>query len=93
MAPASLALWVSGLVLIVVGVLRVRGPLRRRRDLDATAANLQRYDEWRGSRLRPEPGDRTGADEMRILLDRQVRAWSAAVAAGVGLTLAGFLVR
>jgi len=89
----NIALWAAGVALIVLAALRVKGPMARRRALDETTANLQRYDEWRGNRLRPEPGERTGADEMRDELSRQVRLWGAVGAAGIGCLVLGFLVR
>ena len=93
MSLLNIVLWLAGIALVAVGVQRVRGPVARRRALDETSANLQRYDEWRGNRLRPEPGERTGADEMRDALSRQVRIWTMITGAGVGLIMAGFLVR
>ncbi len=93
MSVVNLVLWAAGIGLLVLAALRVKGPLERRRALDETTANLQRYDEWRGNRLRPEPGQRTGADEMRDELSRQVRLWGGVGAAGIVLIVAGFLVR
>lgn len=93
MSLLNIALWAAGVALIGVAAMRVKGPLVRRRALDETAANLQRYDEWRGNRLRPEPGERTGADEMREELSRQVRLWGGVAAAGIVCLVLGFLVR
>jgi len=89
----NLVLWLGGLALLVVGVLRLRAPLARLRELQATQANLARYDEWRGNRLRPEPGERTGADEMADLLRRQSLVWGGVAVAGIVLLIAGFVVR
>lgn len=89
----NLVLWGGGAVLLAVGVMRVRGPLARYRDLKATQANLTRYDDWRGNRLRPEPGERTGADVMLDLLRRQAVTWGAVAAAGLVMIVAGFAVR
>lgn len=89
----NVILWVLGAVLLAVGVQRVRGPLARQRELKETQANLARYDEWRGTRLRPEPGERTGADEMLAMLRRQSLLWGGVAVAGIGLLVAGFLIR
>jgi hypothetical protein len=89
----NVALWAVGVVLLALGMLRARGPLERRRALDATTENLRRYDEWRGNRLRPEPGERTGADVMRDELKRQVTLWGGVSAAGIVCIALGFLVR
>ena len=89
----NLVLWGGGAVLLAVGVMRVRAPLARYRDLKATQANLTRYDDWRGNRLRPEPGERTGADVMLDLLRRQAVTWGAVAAAGLVMIVAGFAVR
>ena len=40
----SVVLWVVGVVLIVLGAWQVRAPLTRYRALQATEANLRRYD-------------------------------------------------
>jgi hypothetical protein len=89
----NVALWAVGVVLLALGMLRARGPLERRRALDATTENLRRYDEWRGNRLRPEPGERTGADVMRDELKRQVTLWGGVAGAGIACIVLGFLVR
>lgn len=93
MSLVNVVLWVAGAGLLVLAAMRVNGPLSRRRALDETSANLQRYDEWRGNRLRPEPGERTGADEMRDELTRQVRLWGGVGAVGIVCLVLGFLVR
>lgn len=86
------ALWLGGLVCLGVGVWQVRPPLARYRSLQATEANLRRYDDWRGSRL-VDDSVRTGADEMRDMLRSRVRLWAAVAIVGVVLILAGFLIR
>lgn len=86
----SLGLWVGGVALLALGLLRLRGPLARYRDLKATQENLTRYDDWRGNRLRPEPGERTGADVMLELLRRRTLLWGAVAGVGVVLIVAGF---
>jgi len=89
----NLVLWAGGVALLVLGVMRVRGPLARYRDLQATRTNLMRYDDWRGNRRRPEPGGRTGADVMLDLLRRRALLWGAVAVVGVVVIVAGFAVR
>jgi hypothetical protein len=88
------ALWLAGVALIVVGALAIRRPLARLRDLEATQANLRRYDSWRGGgrRTAVDPGV-TGADIMRQVLRDQIRKWALVIAAGVVLVIAGFAIR
>ncbi len=88
----NLLLWVGGLVLLGVGIWQVRPPLARYRALQATEANLRRYDDWRGPRL-VDDSARTGADEMKDMLRGRVRLWAGVAIVGVVLIVAGFLVR
>ena len=88
----NVALWVVGLLLLAIGIWQVRQPLAHYRSLEATQANLRRYDDWRGGHL-GDDGTRTGADEMRDLLRSRVRLWVAVAVVGVVLIVAGFLVR
>lgn len=90
----NLVLWVVGVVLLGVAIWRIRAPLGRMNELDRLAQNAARYDSWRGgSRLTAADGERTGADEMRALMRRQVLIWAAAGVAGVVLIVAGFAIR
>ena len=41
----NILLWVAGVVLVVLGALQVRAPLARYRALQATEANLRRYEK------------------------------------------------
>jgi uncharacterized membrane protein HdeD (DUF308 family) len=84
-------LWLAGAALIVLGVFQMRAPLARYRALQATEANLRRYDDWRGSRL-VDDSERTGADEMKDYLRLRVRLWSVVVIVGIVLVVAGFIV-
>jgi hypothetical protein len=93
MSFLHLVLWFGGLGLVALGVLRLRGPLARQRALRETQENLARYDDWRGSRIRPEPGEKTGADVMAEVLRRQVLIWGGVIAAGIVLIAVGFLIR
>jgi len=91
--PVGALLLVAGIALLAIGLVTVRGPLARLRALQATQANLARYDDWRGARLRPEPGEKTGADRMAELLRRQVIVRGGIAAVGAVLAFAGLLVR
>lgn len=88
----NLVLWAAGAVLIVLGAFQMRAPLARVRELEATEANLRRYDDWRGSRL-ADDSERTGADEMKDYLRSRVRLWAAVIVVGVVLVVVGFIVR
>jgi hypothetical protein len=88
----NILLWVGGVALIALGACQVRAPLARYRALQATEANLRRYDDWRGSRL-VDDSERTGADEMKDYLRDRVRLWSAVIVVGVVLVVVGFIVR
>ncbi len=90
--PLSAILWVGGLALLALGVWKVRQPLGRARALEATQANLKRYDDWRGGRRADGP-ERTGADEMRDLLRGRIRLWAGVAVAGVVCVVLGFVVR
>lgn len=90
----NLLLWAAGILLLVVGIWRVRAPFARMTELDRLAENAKKYDSWRGgSRLTAAEGERTGADDMRDLMRRQVYIWAAVAIAGVVLIVAGFAIR
>ncbi|MDQ3553469.1 MAG: hypothetical protein M3395_03540 [Chloroflexota bacterium] len=89
----NLALWIGGSVLLAVGVMRIRGPLARYRELQATEANLRRYDSWRGGHRTAVDTGTTGADIMRAQLRSTAIRWGAVIAAGIALIVAGFVVR
>lgn len=89
----NLALWVGGLVLLVVGVMAIRRPLARYRELQATDANLRRYDSWRGGKRTAVETGVTGADVMRAQLRSTSIRWGAVIVAGIVLIVAGFVVR
>ncbi|CAN5837925.1 hypothetical protein BH24CHL6_BH24CHL6_07460 [soil metagenome] len=93
MVLASLALWIGGVVLIVLAVFQARGPFSRMAELDNLAENARRYDSWRGAR-RPSTAEApTGADVMRQVLRRKVLLWAGVAAVGVVLIIAGFALR
>ena len=64
-------LWVAGVVLIVVGYSRARGPWARYQALKAQDANVARYESWRGG-VRGATS-KTGASVAMELLRRQAR--------------------
>ncbi|MFN8518832.1 MAG: hypothetical protein U0667_05445 [Chloroflexota bacterium] len=86
------ALIIVGAVLVGAALYAIRAPLARHRALEATEANLRRYDDWRGSRL-VDDSERTGADEMKDYLWGRVRLWAAVALAGVALIVAGLVIR
>jgi len=88
----NVALWLVGVVMLVLGVWRIRAPLARMTELDRLAENAKRYDSWRGNRASDGDGT-TGADVMREMLRRQVVVWGVVAAIGVALIVAGFAVR
>ncbi len=89
----SMALWIAGVVLIVVAVLQARGPYQRMAELDRLAENARRYDSWRGGRRMSADEATTGADVMRQLLRRRLLLWAAIAGVGVLLVVAGFALR
>jgi hypothetical protein len=89
----NLTLWVGGLVLVVVGAMAIRRPLARYRELQATDANLRRYDSWRGGKRTAVETGVTGADMMRAQLRSTSIRWGAVIVAGIVLIVAGFVVR
>ena len=93
MSPLAWLLIAGGAVAVAVGALRIRGPLATIRRLDETAANLDRYDTWRGRNTDVQTDGPTGADEMRALMRQRVMLWGGLIAVGVGLLIAGFIWR
>lgn len=89
----GLVLIVVGIAVIALGALRIRGPLATIRRLDATEANLQRYETWRGRTTDVETEGPTGADEMRALMRQRAIIWGVSIGAGVVLIASGLLIR
>ena len=90
----NIALWIAGIALLALGIWRIRAPLARMNELDRLAQNAERYDSWRGgSRLTAADGEKTGADEMRDMMRRQVLIWAGVAVLGVVLLVAGFALR
>jgi hypothetical protein len=91
----GIVLWLVGIVLLLIAAWRIRAPFARMNELDRLASNAKRYDSWRGgsSRTAAGSGERTGADEMRDELRRQVYLWGGIGVVGLLLVAGGFLVR
>ena len=89
MTPAGLVLIVGGLVLIVIGYLRTRGPYARLRDLRAQDANVARYEAWRGG-VRDDA--KTGASVAMAILQRQVRFWAGLGLIGIAAIFTGLVM-
>ena len=90
MGPLNIALWLAGVVLIVIGYTRGRGPWARYQALKAQDANVARYESWRGG-VRSDGA--TGASVAMAILRRQTQIGGAIVIAGVVLLFLGFLIR
>jgi hypothetical protein len=89
----GLALIATGIAVIAVGALQMRGPLAAIRRLDRTAADLARYESWRGKNTGVHADGPTGADEMRAQMRQRVMMWAVVVVAGVVAIVAGLLLR
>ena len=91
----NMVLWLVGIALVLIAALRGRAPFARMSERDRLADNAKRYESWRGGSNRTAAGanDRTGADEMRDVLRRQVYLWAIVGVVGILLIVAGFLVR
>lgn len=82
--------WGLGVVLIVAGYLRARGPWSRYQDLKSQEANIARYEGWRGTRLRDDGPSAASimAGEMR----RRAEIGGLILLAGFVLVFVGFAV-
>jgi hypothetical protein len=89
--PLALLLVAVGVVTAVIGSLRIREPLATIRRLDETAANLERYDTWRGRSSDVQADGPTGADEMRALMRRRAMLWGGLIVVGGIMILAGLI--
>ena len=90
MGPINLLLWGAGVVLVVIGYTRARGPWARYQALRAEDANIARYESWRGGLRNQET---TGASVAMAMLRRQAQVGGAIAIAGVILIFLGFLIR
>ena len=91
MGLLNLVCWGLGAVLIAAGYLQARGPWARYGELRSQAANIARYEGWRGTRLRSEGP--SAADLLAEQLLRRARLWALVAVVGFGLVFAGFAVR
>ena len=89
MGALNLLLWGGGIVLIIVGYQRARGPWRRYQALKAQDENIARYESWRGG---IRDSGTTGASIAMELLRKQARDGAVIMAAGFAIVIAGFLV-
>ena len=90
MGPLNLLLWAAGVVLVVVGYTRARGPWTRYQSLKEQDANVARYEAWRGG-LRGAD-ETTGASVAIAILRRQAQTAGAIAIVGVVLIFLGFLL-
>lgn len=90
MGPINLLLWGLGVVLIIVGYNRARGPWQRYQALKEQEANLARYEGWRGTRLRDDGP--SAATLMAERMRRSAQIGGLVTIAGFVLVFAGFAV-
>ena len=88
MGAINLVCWFLGIVLIVVGYTRAKGPWARYQELKAQEANLARYDGWRGTRLRDDGP--SAASIMAQELRRKAQIAGLVAIAGFVLVFVGF---
>jgi hypothetical protein len=91
MGAINVICWVVGVLLIVVGYARARGPWHRYQALKEQEANIARYEGWRGTRLRDDSP--SAADLMAQELRRQAQIGGLVAVAGFVLVFVGFAVR
>jgi hypothetical protein len=91
MGVVNLVLWVGGIVLLVLGYQRARGPWARYQALKEEDANASRYNAWRGG-VREDPSA-TGASVAMAILRRQAQTAGAIGAVGIVLIVVGFLIK
>ena len=89
MGPLNLLLWGAGIVLVVLGYTRAKGPWARYQALKEQDANVARYEAWRGG-LRDD--EKTGASVAMEILRRQARNAGLIAIAGFVLIFLGFLI-
>ena len=90
MGPINLLLWGVGVVLVIVGYTRAKGPWSRYQALKEQDANVARYEAWRGG-LRDD--GQTGASIAMAVLRRQAQRAGLIALGGVVLIFLGFLIR
>jgi hypothetical protein len=92
MGPLNLLLWAAGVVLVVVGYTRARGPWSRYQALREQQANIDRYEAWRGG-VRAEDDGPTGASVAMAEFRRQAQLAGLIVGLGLVLIFLGFFIR
>ena len=90
MGAVNLICWGLGVVLIIVGYLRARGPWNRYQAIKEQEANLARYDGWRGTRLRDDGP--SAATLMAAELRKKARLGGLILLLGFVLVFVGFAV-
>ena len=90
MGPINLILWAAGVVLVIVGYTRAKGPWARYQALKEQDANVARYEAWRGG-VRSD--EKSGASVAMDVLRRQAQMAGAIAIVGVVLIFLGFLIR
>jgi hypothetical protein len=92
MSPINLVLWGVGVLLVIVGYGRARGPWTRYQALREQQANVDRYEAWRGGVRTPDDGP-TGASVAMGEYRRQAQVAAAIAIVGVVLIFLGFFLR
>ena len=92
MDPVGLILIVAGIAAVAIGAFMARGPRAMIKHLDETEANLQRYEDWRGSNRAIEADGPTGADIMRQQMRQRLYLWVGLIVAGIAAIVLGFFV-
>jgi hypothetical protein len=87
----NVILWVAGVVLVLLGYQRAKGPWARYQQLKEQDANAARYNAWRGG-VRSDDGT-TGASVAMAILRRQAQVAGALGAVGIVLLVLGFLIK
>lgn len=90
MSGTGLAVAAVGLLLIVIGLVRARGPWARYRALKAQEDNIARYESWRGGLRDTGP---TGASVALEMLRSQLRIDAAIAGVGVVAALVGLFLK
>jgi hypothetical protein len=89
MGLLNLVLIAIGVALMAFGYVRASGPWARYKALKAEDANIARYESWRGGLRDTGP---TGASVAMDILRKRARDGAIIAAAGVVITILGFLV-
>jgi hypothetical protein len=87
----NVALWIVGILLVVIGWQRARGPWSRLQSLRDQDANEARYNAWRGG-VR-NAGGPTGASVAMDMLRRRMQTGFLVAIAGIALIVVGFAVK